>query len=41
VEEERKQGEVRTYESKELRNELREVEKLGENKRSGAEKDIK
>jgi hypothetical protein len=36
-----KEGEVRTYESKGLRNILREVEKLGENKRSDAEKDIK
>jgi len=32
-----KEGEVRIHESKELRNSLREMEKLGENKRSDAE----
>lgn len=35
-----KEGEVRIPESKELRNALREIEKVGENKRIDAEDDI-
>jgi hypothetical protein len=36
----KKEGEVRIPESKELRNALREMEKLGENKRNDAEEVI-